>query len=98
MHKNQYLHILTTMLLASAAVPAPTPYEMCTKLENYFCNLSVFFKLPTVLGTIVENAKLKKVAPGIYPSVDIRVLKLCFHKIYFFGALIEWSGPVLVSS
>ena len=59
------------------------------------------------LSTVVKNAKHKKVVPGIDLNlckrlknsfVDICVPKMCFSKMYIFGAPIESIGPGMVSS
>ena len=67
-----------------------------------------FLKLRTVLwavlGTVVENAKHKKVEPGIYfnfqnnPIIYIWVPKMRFYKMYIFGSPIELEGPGMVFS
>ena len=49
----------------------------------------VFFNFGPFLGTVVENAKHKRVAPGKNPSIDIRVPKMSFSKMYIFGDPIE---------
>ena len=50
-----------------------------------------------VLGTLVENAKNKRVAPG-NSNIDIWVPKMRFSKVYLLGAPIESEGPGMVSS
>ena len=70
-----------------------------------FFNLGPLFG--PFLGTVVKNAKHKKVAPGIdlnfcnelkNPIVNIWVPKMPFSKTYIFGAPIELEGPGMVSS
>ena len=60
-----------------------------------FLNFGPFFG--PFLGTLVENAKLKRVAPG-NSRIDIQVPKMLFSKIYIFGAPIESERPGMVSS
>ena len=61
-----------------------------------FLNFGPFFG--PFLGTVVENSKNKRVAPGNFfnfakknknPNIDIWVPKMRFSKIYIFGAPIE---------
>ena len=66
-----------------------------------FFNFRPFFGL--FLGTVVKN---ETILPGIslnfwkkkMPSVDIQVPKMCFSKMYIFGAPIESTAPGMVSS
>ena len=72
----------------------------------YFLNFGPFFG--PFLGTIVENAKHKRVAPGTSlnlskkkyenPNINIWVLKMRFSKMYICRAPIEAEGPGMVSS
>ena len=70
-----------------------------------FLNFGPFFG--PFLGTLVENSKHKKVAPGNSlnfpkknknPNIDIWVPKMPFSKMYIFGVPIESEGPGMVSS
>ena len=68
-----------------------------------FLNLGPFFG--PFLGTVVENSKHKRVAPGNSlnfqqknPNINIWVSKMRFPKIYIFGAPIESTGPGMESS
>ena len=63
-----------------------------------FLNFGPFFG--PFLGTLVENSKHKKVAPGnsLNPIIAIWVPKSRFSKMYIFGAPIELEGPGIVSS
>ena len=82
-------------------------YEMSKKWGNglvifwRFLNFRTFFG--PFLGTVVKNAKLKKVAPG--NSLDLKTLaskfkslRCVFPKCTFLGAQIESEGPGMVSS
>ena len=60
-----------------------------------FLNFGPFFG--PFLGTVVENAKSKRVAPG-NPSMDIWVPKMRFSKMYISRAPIESEGHGMVSS
>ena len=69
-----------------------------------FLNFGPFFG--PFLGTVVENSKHKRVAPGNFlnfptkknPHINIWVPKMRFYKMYSFGAQIELEGPGMVSS
>ena len=81
---------------------------MSKKWGNVFGHFSAFLNFGPFfgpfLGTVVENAKHKRVAPGNslnfpnFPSIDIWVPKMRFSKLYIFGAPIESEGPGMVSS
>ena len=76
---------------------------MVVVIFRRFLNFGPFFG--QFLGTVVENAKHKKVAPGnsiqfrkTKPTIDIWVPKMRFSKMYIFGALIDSEGPSTISS
>ena len=55
-----------------------------------------FLNFGPFLGTVGENVKHKRVAPGISlnlknPNIDIWVPKMRFDKMYIFGAPIEYG-------
>ena len=66
----------------------------------------MFFEFGTafwaVLGTVVENAKHKKVAPGkslnFHKKHQYLGPKNAFYQNVYFGASIESEGPGMVSS
>ena len=67
--------------------------------HRYF-NFGPFFG--PFLGTLVENAKKGRVAPGDFPQKNLNIYiwvpKMRFSKMYIFGAPIDSKGPGMVSS